>query len=442
MAHVSAGYFAAPNGLNRRKITHPKLQHLNFYSLRSDAGLHVKHMDLHNLRELLVSELDTVAELVQIARYLPQLEALTIKCLLSEEDPALAPSQREQEADLEALQPLNLTDLTLPDLRMLDSRMQILISLMTKLQHVIIIGTTYRVVQTLADHCPLLETLTVEVVETEEGGNANPLFDQCPRLRVVKGIRLQVWTTVIKRDTPWVCMDLEHLECQMVNVIRGLPIKAEAITSEFNVVCHELRLQRAETVAAMELMYRETPENQNPSPSEALELCRKILARFDMVLDAFETMAECSEEDEGGEDRAYKQLSQLTKLRYLDLGYNQDEIRRLTRQEGREIIKNGRVYIYYDEPVESSLKLSLEAGLGMLSTLRDLEVFGFRGFDHSIGEEELQWMASSWPKLKTLRGLEGCVIDGVEFDEDAMELKDIMQQLRPDIRVSEELDAL
>ncbi|KAG9062318.1 hypothetical protein KI688_005232 [Linnemannia hyalina] len=64
-------------------------------------------------------------------------------------------------------------------------------------------------------------------------------------------------------------------------------------------------------------------------------------------------------------------------------------------------------YLGYGEPIPNTLELSLESGLDRLSTLNDLEMFGFEGLDHRIGKAELEWMAVSWPRIKIMPGLRG-----------------------------------
>ncbi|KAG0328392.1 hypothetical protein BGZ99_005407 [Dissophora globulifera] len=79
---------------------------------------------------------------------------------------------------------------------------------------------------------------------------------------------------------------------------------------------------------------------------------------------------------------SYTRLATLTKLRVLDLTYDvADWFGHLT-----------------------PLELTLEAGLELLVTLKDLCIFSFRNFDHRlVGEKERFWMTESWPKVKYVR---------------------------------------
>ncbi|KAG9070470.1 hypothetical protein KI688_008006 [Linnemannia hyalina] len=69
------------------------------------------------------------------------------------------------------------------------------------------------------------------------------------------------------------------------------------------------------------------------------------------------------------------------------------------------ILVAGRVYHTMYPPNRTTLKLSLDAGLDPLRTLSRLKVFGFRGVDHRVGKEELDWMATAWPRLERVLGV-------------------------------------
>jgi hypothetical protein len=63
---------------------------------------------------------------------------------------------------------------------------------------------------------------------------------------------------------------------------------------------------------------------------------------------------------------------------------------------------------------EDALEVSLLMGLDQLSTLGALEEFGFEGLDYGFGEEELEWLVRSWPRLKVVRGLQERGLESVE----------------------------
>ncbi|KAG0071147.1 hypothetical protein BGZ89_011526 [Linnemannia elongata] len=94
---------------------------------------------------------------------------------------------------------------------------------------------------------------------------------------------------------------------------------------------------------------------------------------------------------------------------------------------------DGVEYLRYGGPIPNTLELSLESGLDQLSTLNDLEVFGFEGLDHRIGKAELEWMAVSWPRLNTMRGLQESKLSSVEVDKHTRELREYFQTLRPEV---------
>ncbi|GJJ76805.1 hypothetical protein EMPS_09164 [Entomortierella parvispora] len=105
------------------------------------------------------------------------------------------------------------------------------------------------------------------------------------------------------------------------------------------------------------------------------------------------------------------------------------------------------------------LELTLEAGLDELRDLKRLEVLNVRNMDHRIGVPELEWMVHNWPRLNLVlgalegpdlpndkpvqglksddaniatrkvrshRALESFVIDGMLFEEEEEEEKDVL----------------
>ncbi|KAF9543739.1 hypothetical protein EC957_000518 [Mortierella hygrophila] len=115
--------------------------------------------------------------------------------------------------------------------------------------------------------------------------------------------------------------------------------------------------------------------------------------------------------------RAYDRLAELKRLKSLQLGPRQP-----------------RGIGYYPEDLrrEDTLELTLESGLDRLSELKRLEVFAFEGTSHGVGKAEVEWMAENWPRLRELRGLKG--------SREAKELKEYMNQLRPDVVLSDFLE--
>ncbi|KAG0278854.1 hypothetical protein BGZ95_002960 [Linnemannia exigua] len=134
-------------------------------------------------------------------------------------------------------------------------------------------------------------------------------------------------------------------------------------------------------------------------------------------------------------------IGECTQLRVLEFGYDNPYGERwipttTIAETGEVVVEEG-----WDEEqiIESNkayycLELTLDAGLDELVDLKELQVFGCCGMDHLIGEEEVEWMAENWPKLRVVRGLCG------EGDKD-VRLRAIMKQLRPEVRFERLVDA-
>ncbi|KAK3841578.1 MAG: hypothetical protein J3R72DRAFT_422014 [Linnemannia gamsii] len=116
--------------------------------------------------------------------------------------------------------------------------------------------------------------------------------------------------------------------------------------------------------------------------------------------------------------RVYEQLTKLVKLKELVIGYeNRTPVFPLDRRFGAD----GQEYLCHGGPIFDTLELSLESGLEQLSTLKDLEVFGFECANHRIGKRGLEWMARAWPQLR------------MEYDCHKDELREYFQALQPDV---------
>ncbi|KAG0197768.1 hypothetical protein BGX33_000349, partial [Mortierella sp. NVP41] len=79
-----------------------------------------------------------------------------------------------------------------------------------------------------------------------------------------------------------------------------------------------------------------------------------------------------------------------------------------------------------------SLEFTLESGLGQLSTLTELEVFGFDGMTDGVGPAELAWIARSWPRLRLLYGLQPSATPMTIEDPAKDALRAHFTTLRPD----------
>ncbi|KAG0060487.1 hypothetical protein BGZ89_012233 [Linnemannia elongata] len=82
-----------------------------------------------------------------------------------------------------------------------------------------------------------------------------------------------------------------------------------------------------------------------------------------------------------------------------------------------------------------SLEFTLETGMGQLSTLTRLEVFGFDGMTSRVGPAELTWIAQSWPRLCLLYGLKPSATPMTEVNPAKDALRAQFLALRPDVRL-------
>lgn len=130
----------------------------------------------------------------------------------------------------------------------------------------------------------------------------------------------------------------------------------------------------------------------------------------------------------------YARLATLTSLRTLDLGMEYRDIGAEYRRDKPYYKVGAKRYIHYGDPLPDTLELSLTSGLDQLKTLKRLEVFGFEGCNHRIGEEELQWMVENWPRLREMRGLQPVKRLYLERDIPTGRLLRFMRKLKPDVK--------
>ncbi|KAF9540894.1 hypothetical protein EC957_003641 [Mortierella hygrophila] len=93
--------------------------------------------------------------------------------------------------------------------------------------------------------------------------------------------------------------------------------------------------------------------------------------------------------------------------------------------------------LWWDPVLEGagSLDFTLETGMGQLSTLTRLEVFGFDGMTSRVGPAELTWIAQSWPRLCLLYGLKPSATPMTEVNLAKDALRAQFLALRPDVRL-------
>ncbi|KAF8942790.1 hypothetical protein BGZ47_006112 [Haplosporangium gracile] len=274
----------------------------------------------------------------------------------------------------------------------------------------------------LARFCPKLEVFeqgyngdtTHDEARMVTGDNSiGLLLGTCSNLKVIDAPHHRIDADYMNRYK-WVCQGLESLRCQLTGFSR---------------------LDSAEQ-----------------------ELYHRIFGSDPDLID----ITEAHEEYQGLLDKAllcklqhtqvYKQLALVTRLRVLDLGYESRNVYLRTRTNSRiqnaltnEVTNflrarlppehtDGDGYIDYGGPHLGTMRLTLNSGLARLGTLVNLEVFGFEGVDHQIGEAELEWMAVSWPRLKVMRGLQKDTFPRIRPDERKAGLRAFMRYLRPDVK--------
>jgi hypothetical protein len=273
----------------------------------------------------------------------------------------------------------------------------------------------------LARYCPKLEVFqqgynggtTHSEAQMVTGDNAvGLLLGRCAKLKMIDAPHHRIDVDYMAR-CEWVCHGLESLRCQLTGFSRL--DRAE----------HELYLQIFGSDPDL-IGLAERHEDHQGLLEKAL-LCKLQ------------------------HGQVYRQLALLTRLRTLDLGYESRNIYLRTRINFRaqnapinEATNplgvhlprqtDGDGYIDYGGPHPRTMSLTLNSGLARLGTLVNLEVFGFEGVDQRIGEEELEWMAASWPKLRVLRGLQEDTLPRIRPDERKDGLRAFMTHLRPDVK--------
>ncbi|KAK3808827.1 MAG: hypothetical protein JOS17DRAFT_796834 [Linnemannia elongata] len=189
---------------------------------------------------------------------------------------------------------------------------------------------------------------------------------------------------------PWTCMGLEWLTCRIVGLDRLTTIEEET-AARIMAPGYSVELSEEET---------------------------RVVEKFNR----------CRAQHHG----VYDRLASLTRLKHLDLGY--ENRYPWTYKAGEVYVgEDGEEYLHYDPPTFDTLELTLESGLGRLGALKNLEMFGFECLNHKIGKTELDWMAKSWPKLNLMYGLDSERLYQFEHDEDRAALREYFTKLRPDV---------
>ncbi|KAF9922212.1 hypothetical protein FBU30_007698 [Linnemannia zychae] len=136
------------------------------------------------------------------------------------------------------------------------------------------------------------------------------------------------------------------------------------------------------------------------------------------------------------QQKVLSHIGKLVHLKVLDLGYEWRDVWADSRENCSRYTRDEVSYIAYEKPYADTLELSLISGLAQLSSLFQLQVFGFEGVDHRIGKSELEWISTHWPHLKVMRGLQddGEFLEKLEPDVKRTALREYMQVLRPDVK--------
>ncbi|GJJ74410.1 hypothetical protein EMPS_06768 [Entomortierella parvispora] len=157
--------------------------------------------------------------------------------------------------------------------------------------------------------------------------------------------------------------------------------------------CPNLKVLKVVRLADRDILYRSNDDDQEQYSHQQPELlqeaapwvCIKLekleLGRIEMKADA-QSAGPVSPNNRAILDK----LAQLTKLQHLRLR-DCDEYGAATADPG------------------GTLVLSLDHGLEKLTHLKDLITVTFDGQQQDMGEQDLRWMARTWPKLASLEGV-------------------------------------
>jgi hypothetical protein len=230
-------------------------------------------------------------------------------------------------------------------------------------------------ISTLVECCRQLETVTLSVdqdVAKPVPVNALSYFlEGCPKLRSLDASRYNVEATRLEEGRPWVCQDLELLKCQIYDSEPHLQTDDEVFHSTIT--------------------------------TSSGDMSQLLVGQQSAIL--------IQQQKRYWHHQVYSRLARLTKLTTL---------------------------VLWLDPVlggVGSLEFTLDTGLGQLSTLTRLEVFGFDGMTSRVGPAELVWIAQSWPRLCLLYGLKPSVTPMTEVNTVNDALRAHFTALRPDVRL-------
>lgn len=275
-----------------------------------------------------------------------------------------------------------------------------IISLCPELRRFVANNLTRQVVDTLVQHSRKLVELRQSYDDTPIASGRhwtqtlNGILESCPHLKILDCINCVVLVPHWE-DKAWMCAGLETFRCQVVGFTR-LSVEEEKVLKDI-----------AERSKGYQLL--------SPGGGRRRPVGKEL---------------RCLEQHY----RMYDRLSALTSLRVIDLGGGYRDDLLILDDNAPYYEVDGYEYLRYGGPMENSMELSLASGLSRLAVLRRIEVFGFEGVDHRIGEAELEWMATSWPRLREMRGLHVDTLPYIEFDLRKAALRKYMRVLRPEVK--------
>ncbi|KAK5820895.1 hypothetical protein F5H01DRAFT_319938 [Linnemannia elongata] len=234
---------------------------------------------------------------------------------------------------------------------------------------------------------------TFSLDDSREGSShLEVLLQECPQLRIVDAICHRVDADRMLA-LPWICHRLEVLHFQIVGVYR---------------------LKFGEQKNMLSILSANDDETH-----------RKLTNKEQEILDKYKR-------GQDQQKKIFAQLALMTQLKVLDPGF---EWRNLSQGYWVQYYEvEGQEYVRYASPYADSLELTLPSGLDQLTDLVNLEVFGFEGINHRLGDQELAWIAVHWPRLRVMRGLQEDSLPMLEPDARRTELRRRMQELCPNVR--------
>ncbi|KAG0201156.1 hypothetical protein BGX33_010496 [Mortierella sp. NVP41] len=277
------------------------------------------------------------------------------------------------------------------------------------------------IAQALVRHCPLLEVFDGTNEESLHENHANPpteidtariLLTGCPHLKSFNAIHHEISAEDMV-NLPIVCHGLTKFRCQ----IRGVP---RLTTVEQKV----LAMHQGTESTTIPLITMSTPTTASGLPEDLLSK------------DELEAILRKQERSRNLQRRVFDRLASLTSLQTIDLGFEYRDLDIFFGHGSMGRTKSAQGDYDYGRPFPDTLELTLKSGFDRLATLTRLEVFGFESVDHRIGEPELTWMATAWPRLRVLRGIheDKKMLRRVTIDvERKKELRMFMQALRSDV---------